>query len=63
MSKMTPLRFSTSLSNVARSVLMNFGPHTKCKKMQRTIGSFVSFGVHMDLGGEFVFLVYSYSIS
>ena len=45
--------------NVACSVL-NFGPHMKSKKIQRTI---TSFHVLMDLGDEIVFLVYSFYIS
>ena len=54
------LRFSSSLQNVTCSVLLNFGRHTKSKKIQRTV---CSFGVLMDLGDEIVFLVYSYCVS
>ena len=49
------LRFSSGLPNVVHFILLSFGPHMKCKKIQRTIGSL---GVLMDLGDEIVFLVY-----
>ena len=34
------LRFSSSLPNIAWLVLLSFGPHMKCKKIQRTIDSY-----------------------